>query len=220
MISEKANFRMRAALHAIRPGDAALPPGLAAIVANGWFEHPSGAYLLRSMFEGYRGPGPDDDLLGSEARINGWGIPDCDELTELLGVSMAYARACLRAADRPVTALFSISEAHDDVPTTTKVTLWVEGHGVPYLQEFENDGQPLMLLSTEKTDFLYACGEEHEKIMAETAGVLEREGLSRDESVARVNEYWSEPNRRWALLYGGWLGRHPAEHWARLMTAA
>ncbi len=218
MTSEKANFRMRAALHAIRPGDAALPPRLAAFVANGWFEHPSGAYLLRSMFESSRGPEPDDDLLGYEARVNGWGIPHSDDLAELLGVSMAYARACLGAADRPVTALFSISEPHDDIPATTRVTFWVERPGVPYLEGFEDYGQPLMMLSNEKTDFLYACDEDHERVMADTADVLEREGLSRDESVARVNEFWSEPNRRWALLYGGWIGRHPAEHWARLMT--
>ena len=221
MISEKANFRMRAALHAIRPDGPTLPASLAAIVAGGWIEHPSGAYLLRSMFEGYRGAGPDDDLLGYEARVNGWGIPRGDDLAELLGVSMAYARACLDTADRPVTALFSISEPYDDViPVTTKVTFWAERDGPPYLAEFENDGQPLMLLSNRKTDFLYACGESHEKVMADTVRALTETGLSRDESVARVNEFWGLPSRRWALLYGDWIGRQPGEHWARLITTA
>jgi hypothetical protein len=221
LISEKANVRMRAALHAIRPGDAALPDSLAAIVAAGWTEHPSGAYLLRWLFENYRGTGPDDDLLGYEARVNGWGIPPAGELTELLGVSMAYARACLETADRPVTALFSISEPYDDViPVTTKVTFWIDRPGVPHLPDFENDGQPLMLLSTEKTDFLYACGEGQEKVMADTVDALCALGLSRDESVARVNEYWGEPGRRWSLLYGGWIEQWPGEHWARLMTTS
>ncbi|MEU0883486.1 hypothetical protein ABZ345_33175 [Lentzea sp. NPDC005914] len=221
MISEKANFRMRAALHAIRPGAVVLPDSLAAIVANGWIEHPSGAYLLRSMFEGYCRDGPGDDLLGYEARVNGWGIPGMDDLAELLGVSMAYARACLRVANRPVTALFSISEPYDNViPVTTKVTFWVERPGVPYLREFENDGQPLMVLSSEETDFLYASGDEQEKAMAETAEALGREGLTRQEAVARVNEFWGEPSRRWALLYGGWIGQQTGEHWARLIVKA
>lgn len=219
LISEKANFRMRAALHAIRPGDVTLPDSLAAIVADGWVEHPSGAYLLRAMFEGYGGAGPDDDLVGSEARINGWGIPGADDLPALLGVSMAYARACLAVADRPVTALFSISEPHDDViPVTTKVTFWVERPGIPYLPVFEDDDQPLMLLSTETTEFRYACGEADEKVMADTAEALERRGFGRIEAVAAVNGFWGVPSRRWALLYGDWIGRQAGEHWARLVA--
>jgi hypothetical protein len=220
LISEKANFRMRAALHAIRPDAVTLPDSLVATVADGWIEHPSGAYLLRSMFEGYHGAGPDDELLGYEARVNGWGIPHSDDLAELLGVSMAYARACLEAADRPVTALFSISEPHDDIPVTTKVTFWVERPGTAYPRKFEDNGQPLMLLSTRKTDFLYACGEHHEKVMADTVQALTEAGFSRDESVARVNEFWGLPSRRWALLYGDWIGQQPGDHWARLMIKA
>lgn len=185
MISEKANIRMRAALHAIRPGDTSLPPSLAAMVANGQVE---------------------DSLE----------IPRQDDLAELLGVSLAYARAGLRAADRPVTALFAISEPFDDViPVTTHVTF---GTTAPDLNEFEQDEQPLMLLSTEPTDFLYASNDEQEKIMADTAETLERQGLSRVDAVRGVNGFWGLPSRRWALLYGDWIGQQSAEHWARLIT--
>jgi hypothetical protein len=187
LISERANVRMRAALHAIRPGDTSLPPALSAMVAKGQVEQ---------SLE----------------------IPRQDDLAELLGVSMAYARACLRAADRPVTALFAISEPFDDViPVTTHVTI---GPATPDLDEFEHDEQPLMLLSTEPTDFLYASNDEQEQVMAETAGTLERRGLSRAEAVHGVNEFWGVPSRRWALLYGDWIGRQSAEHWARLVTEA
>lgn len=210
MISEKANFRMRAALHAIRPGGVALPDALAATVAQGWVEHESGAYLLRERLEAYHG-------TGSEAEINRRDIPRGDDLAELLGLSLDYARACLRTADRPVTALFSISEPYDDViPVTTNVTFWAE-RGTP-LEGFEDDVRPLMLLSTAKTDFLYACGKDHEKVMADTVRALTETGLSRDESVAKVNEFWGVPSRRWALLYGDWISRQSGEHWARLIT--
>lgn len=213
MISEKANFRMRAALHAIRPGDPELPPSLAATVAGGWLEHPSG-YLLRSMFEACQG---SDDLPG-EADVNGQDIPRGDDLAELLGVSMAYARACLQKAQRPVTALFSISEPYDDViPVTTHVTFWTEPRDQ---EEFENAARPLMLLSTEPADFLYASNDEQWKVMADTVQALTESGLAREESVARVNEFWGLPSRRWALLYGGWIEQQTGEHWAQLMITA
>lgn len=188
MISEKANVRMRAALHAIRPGDVPLPASLADRVTEGWMEH--------------------DSLE----------IPRQDELADLLAVSMAYARACLQAADRPVTALFAISEPYDDViPVTTHVSFSTV---LPNLNEFEDHERPLMLLSTEKTDFLYASNDEQEKVMAETAETLERQGLSREESLRRVNEFWGEPSRRWALLYGDWIGKQQAGHWAQLIIKA
>ncbi|WP_157985174.1 hypothetical protein [Lentzea terrae] len=193
MISEKANVRMRAALHAIRPGDVPLPAALAETVANGWTESDGGP--LHSLE-----------------------IPRQDELTELLAVSLAYARTCLRAADRPVTALFAISEPFDDaIPVTTHVSLWTTAPG---LHDFENNEQPLMLLSTEPADFLYASNDEHEKVMADTAETLERQGLSRVEAVRKVNEFWGQPSRRWALLYGDWIGQRHGEHWAKLITTA
>jgi hypothetical protein len=181
LISEKANARMRAALHAIRPGDVPLPASLVAAAEQG------------TSLE----------------------IPRQDELADLLAISLAYARACLRAADRPATALFAISEPYDDViPVTTRVTLSADA---PVLSGFEDDERPLMLLSTEKTDFLYASDDEQEKVMADTAETLERQGLSREEALRGVNEFWGVPSRRWALLYGGWIGRQSAEHWARLV---
>lgn len=216
MISEKANLRMRAALHAIRPDEAPLPPTLATTATKGWTEHDSGACLLRNLSDG---TSPDGELQTYEANINSQEIPRGDDLAELLGVSLDYARACLRQAQKPVTALFSISEPYDDViPVTTTVTFWAE-RGT-HLEGFENDIRPLMLLSTAKTDFLYACGEDHEKVMADTAMALTAQGLSRDESVRKVNEFWGLPSRRWALLYGDWIGRQPGEHWAHLMTTA
>lgn len=212
MISEKANLRMRAALHAIRPEDVPLPEALATTVAQGWVDHESGAYLLGERAGAYRG-------AGSEAEANSHDIPRGDDLAELLGVSLAFARACLRAADRPVTALFSISEPYDDViPVTTNVTFWAE-RGTP-LEGFEDDERPLMLLSTAHTDFLYACGDDDEKVMADTVRALTEQGLSREESVRKVNEFWGLPSRRWSLLYGGWIGQRPGEHWARLITTA
>lgn len=217
MISEKANLRMRAALHAIRPGEAPLPPSLATTVAKGWTEHESGAYLLTEMAS--NGTSPNGDLHAYEAETNSREIPRGDDLSELLGVSLAYARACLQQTQRPVTALFSISEPYDDViPVTTKVTFWTE-RGT-HLEGFENDVLPLMLLSNVRTDFLYACGDDHEKVMADTVRVLTEQGLARDESVRKVNEFWGVPSRRWALLYGDWIGRRPGEHWARLITTA
>jgi hypothetical protein len=187
LISEKANIRMRAALHAIRPDDTPLPDALAAMVANGQVE---------------------DSLE----------IPRQDDLADLLGVSLAYARACLRAADRPVTALFAISEPFDDViPVTTHVTF---GATAPDLTGFEHNEQPLMLLSTEPADFLYASNDEQEKVMADTVRALTEQGMSREESVAKVNEFWGVLSRRWALLYGDWIGGQPGKHWARLMTTA
>ncbi|GAB2806401.1 hypothetical protein [Lentzea nigeriaca] len=214
MISEKANIRMRAALHAIRPGEALLPPSLAVIVAKGWVEHESGAYLLREMSESK----PDGDLRADEAEINSQDIPRGDDLTELLGVSLAYARACLRQAQRPVTALFSISEPHDDViPVTTNVTFWTAERTLP---GFEDDIRPLMLLSNAKTDFLYSSTDEQKKVMADTVQALTDLGWDRDESVRKVNEFWGLPSRRWALLYGDWIGRQPGEHWAKLITTA
>ncbi|WP_112230144.1 hypothetical protein [Lentzea atacamensis] len=207
---------MRAALHAIRPDEAPLPPTLAATATKGWIEHDSGAYLLRNLSNG---TSPDGDLQTYEADINSQEIPRGNDLAELLGVSLAYARACLRQAQKPVTALFSISEPYDDViPVTTTVTFWAE-RGTR-LEGFEDDIQPMMLLSTAKTDFLYACDDDHEKVMTDTARALTAQGLPRDESVRKVNEFWGEPSRRWALLYGGWIGRRPGEHWARLMTTA
>lgn len=210
MISEKANIRMRAALHAIRPDEAPLPPSLAAIVAKGWVEHESGAYLLREM-----SARTDGEL---EAEINSVDIPRGDDLNELLGISLAFARACLQQAQKPVTALFSISEPHDDViPVTTNVTFWTAEHTVP---GFEDDLRPLMLLSNAKTDFLYSSTEEQKKVMADTVQALTDQGWDRDESVRKVNEFWGLPSRRWALLYGDWIGRQPGEHWARLITTA
>ncbi|RAS70994.1 hypothetical protein C8D87_1011295 [Lentzea atacamensis] len=182
LISEKANFRMRAALHAIRPGEAPLPASLATTVAHGWTEHESGAYLLREMAD--HSTGPKSDLHAYEAQSNSQDIPRGDDLAELLGVSLAYARACLRQAQKPVTALFSISEPYDDViPVTTTVTFWADRGTRP--EGFEHDLKPLMLLSTAKTDFLYACTEDHEKVMADTAEALTAQGLSREESVKR-----------------------------------
>jgi hypothetical protein len=210
LISEKANIRMRAALHAIRPDEAPLPPSLAAIVAKGWVEHESGAYLLREM-----SARTDGEL---EAEINSVDIPRGDDLNELLGISLAFARACLQQAQKPVTALFSISEPHDDViPVTTNVTFWTAEHTVP---GFEDDLRPLMLLSNAKTDFLYSSTEEQKKVMADTVQALTDQGWDRDESVRKVNEFWGLPSRRWALLYGDWIGRQPGEHWARLITTA
>jgi len=186
LISEKANVRMRAALHAIRPGDTPLPAALADTAAKG--------------------------------EITSLEIPRQDELTELFAISMAYARACLQAADRPATAMFAISEPYDDViPVTTHVWLCAVA---PDLTGFEDDERPLMLLSTEQTDFLYASNDGQETVMADTASALERRGLSREEALRRVNEFWGEPNRRWSLLYGGWIERQPGEHWARLITTA
>jgi len=52
---------------------------------------------------------------------------------------------------------------------------------------------------------------------AGTVAALEHEGRSRAEAVAKVNEFWGTPSRRWALLYGGWMVQQPGEHWARLM---
>ncbi|HEX8867611.1 MAG TPA: hypothetical protein VF821_18275 [Lentzea sp.] len=180
LISEKANVRMRAALHAIRPGDVPLPAELA-----------------------------DAAVKGESLEI-----PRQAELADLLAVSMAYARACLQAG-RSLTALFAISEPYDDViPVSTHVTVSTT---VPDLLGFEDDERPLMLLSTEPADFLYACNDEQEKVMAETAEALEREGLARAEALARVNEFWGVPSRRFALLYGDWIGQQPGEHWARLM---
>ncbi|NKE59873.1 hypothetical protein FXN61_24930 [Lentzea sp. PSKA42] len=178
MISEKANFRMRAALHAIRPGEPALPPELAAIVQDG----------------------PDRDLRG-------------DDLAELLGVSMVYARACLMAAARPATALFSISEPHDDViPVTTNVT-FVASTPVG----FEDHEQPLMVLSTEPAEFLYPCDDDQLRIMADTADALRELGLSREEAIAKVNAFWAVPAKRYPLLYGGWIGQQDGAGWARAM---
>ena len=181
MTSEKANFRMRAALHAIRPGEPELPPELAAVVPDA----------------------PDRDFRG-------------DDLAELLGVSMVYARACLLAADRPATALFSISEPHDGVvPVTTSVTI---GTSAP--AGFEDDERPLMVLSTEPAEFLYPCDDNQWRVMADTAAALEELGLSRDEATAKVNAFWGVASRRYSLLYGGWIGRQSGEHWARLITTA
>ena len=193
LISEKANVRMRAALHAIRPGDVPLPAVLEDVVAKGWVEDSSNGCLLHSLE-----------------------IPRQDELAGLLAVSLAYARACLLAARRPITALFAISEPFDDViPVTTHVTLWST---VPDLHDFENNEQPLMLLSTEPAEFRFASNDEQVKVMADTADTLERQGMPRAEAVRRVNEFWGLPSRRWSLLYGGWIGQQPGEHWARLMT--
>ncbi|MEV6242264.1 hypothetical protein [Lentzea sp. NPDC051838] len=182
MISEKANVRMRAALHAIRPGDVTLPVSLAEMAA----------------------------------RTTSLEIPRQDELADLLAISMAYARACLQAADRPLTALFAISEPYDDViPVSTSVTFSAE---VPDLVGFEDDELPLMLLSTEPTDFLYASNDEQAKVMADTTEALKRQGHSEVDAVALVNEFWAEPGRRFALLYGDWIGQQTGEHWARLLT--
>ncbi|WP_156213443.1 hypothetical protein [Lentzea aerocolonigenes] len=182
VISEKANFRMRAALHAIRPGEVLLPASLAAAAEKG------------------------DSLE----------IPRQDELADLFAISLAYARACLRAADRPATALFAISEPYDDViPVSSHVTLFDDA---PAVTGFEDDGQPLMLLSTEKADFRYACNDEQAKVMADTTEALKRQGHSEEDAVALVNEFWAEPGRRWALLYGDWIGQQTGEHWARLLT--
>lgn len=181
MISEKANFRMRAALHAIRPGEPELPRELAAVVHEA----------------------PDRDLRG-------------DDLAELLGLSIVYARACLSASDLPATALFSISEPHDAVvPVTTTVTF-----GTPVASGFENDERPLLALSNEPAEFLYPCDDNHLRVMADTAAALEDLGLSRAEAIVKVNAFWAVPSRRYSLLYGGWIGRQSGEHWARLMTTA
>jgi hypothetical protein len=173
LISEKANVRMQAALHAIRPGEPGLPPELAAVVPMA----------------------PDRDFRG-------------DDLVELLGVSMEYARACLEAAGGPVTALFSISEPHDAVvPVTTSVTFGVS--------DFTANEQPQMLLSTAETDFLYACDDVQTKIMADTVEALTAAGVPRAEATARVNAFWREPSRRYSLLYGGWIGQQDGAQWAR-----
>jgi hypothetical protein len=178
LISEKANFRMRAALHAIRPGEPELPRELAAVVHEA----------------------PDRDLCG-------------DDLAELLGVSMVYARTCLMVADRPATALFSISEPHDAVvPVTTSVTF-----GTSEPEGFEDDERPLLLLSTEPVEFLYPCDDNHLRVMADTAAALEDLGLSRSEAIAEVNAFWGQPNRRYSLLYGGWIGQQDGRGWARAM---
>ncbi|WP_189257390.1 hypothetical protein [Lentzea flava] len=207
---------MRAALHAIRPDEAPLPPALAATVAKGWIEHGSGAYLLRNLAD--HATTRTSDLHTYEAETNSQDIPRGDDLAELLGVSLAYARACLRQAQRPVTALFSISEPHDDViPVTTNVTFWTAERTEP---GFEHDIRPLMLLSNAKTDFLYSSTDEQEKVMADTVQALTDQGLPWDESVRKVNEFWGLPSRRWALLYGDWIGQRPGEHWARLITTA
>ncbi|MFS8098374.1 hypothetical protein LFM09_14665 [Lentzea alba] len=169
MISEKANVGMQAALHAIRPGEPALPADL---------------------------------VVGSDRDFRG------DDLAELLGLSMVYARAGLRAAGRPVTALFSISEPRDAVvPVTTSVTFGVV--------DFADNNQPQMLLSTGPVEFLYACDDEQWRVMADTADALEDTGLSRDVAVAWVNEFWGDRNRRFSLLYGGWIGHQDGAGWAR-----
>lgn len=181
MISEKANFRMRAALHAIRPGEPELPQELAAVVHEA----------------------PDRDLRG-------------DDLAELLGLSIVYARACLSASDLLATALFSISEPHDAaVPVTTTVTF-----GTPVESGFENDERPLLALSNEPAEFLYPCDDNHLRVMTDTAAALEDLGLSRAEAIAKVNAFWGVASRRYSLLYGGWIEGQPGEHWARLMTTA
>ena len=191
MISEKANVRMQAALHAIRPDEVPLPPSLAAVVEAGWTEHPSGDYALQEQ-----------------------DIPRCDEVSELLGLSLTYARECLLAADRPVTALFTISEPHGGViPVTTKVTF---SSGAPdVMPGFEDAAQPLMLLSTAETEFLYACDDEQAKIMSDTVEALTASGMPREEATARVNAFWRAPSRRYSLLYGGWIGHTDGGQWAR-----
>jgi hypothetical protein len=179
LISEKANARMRAALHAIRPGEPALPPDLAALVPSR----------------------PDREFRG-------------DDLAELLGLSMVYARACL-AVDSSVTALFAISEPHDGVvPVTTSVTF----QGTP--AGFEDDPRPLLVLSNEPAEYLYSCNEEQRRVMAETAAALEGLGLTRQAALARVNEFWGDRNRRYSLLYGGWIGQQDGAAWARAMPGS
>ncbi len=183
MISERANIRMQAALHAIRPAEAELPASLAAVV-------------------------------GDEPRMNGLEMPRSDSLTELLGVSLAYARACLRAVNRPLTALFAISEPHDGaIPVTTRVTFLDE----PFGQAFDDASQPLMLLSTEPTTFLYACDGKQLAVMSDTADALVSLGLPDDEAVTRVNAFWEDRNRRYSLLYGGWIGQQSGTEWAARM---
>jgi hypothetical protein len=167
LISEKADYRMQAALHAIRPGEPVLPPG---------------------------------HVVGEDREFSG------DDLAELLGLSLVYARTSLRAA--PGTALFSISEPHDAViPVTTSVTFGV--------LDFADNDQPQMLLSTSPAEFMYACDDEQWRVMADTADALEDLGLSRDSAVAWVNEFWSDRNRRYSLLYGGWIGHQDGGSWAR-----
>lgn len=127
---------------------------------------------------------------------------------------MVYARACLAFA-RPGTALFAISEPHDGVvPVTTSVTF----QGVP--DGFEDDPRPLLVLSNEPTEYLYSCNEEQLRVMAETAAALEGLGLARGEAVARVNEFWGDRNRRYSLLYGGWIGQQDGAAWARAMPGS
>lgn len=179
MISEKANVRMQAALHAIRPDEVPLPPSLAAVVPMA----------------------PDRDFRS-------------DDLAELLGVSMGYARACLKVTGGPVTALFSISEPHDGVvPVTTEVTFLRE----PFREEFVDAPQPLMLLSTEPTTFLYACDDKQLAIMSDTADALVERGVPRDEAVARINAFWGDSSKRYPLLYGGWIGQQSGAEWASRM---
>lgn len=178
MISEKANVRMQAALHAIRPAEVALPESLAAGVTQ------------------------DGEMPRSES------------LTDLLGQALAYARTCLRAADRPVTALFAISEPHDgDIPVTTRVTFLEELFG----EEFDDAPQPLMLLSNEPATFLYACDDRQFAVMSETADALVVRGVPREEAVARINEFWADSSRRYSLLYGGWIGQQSGAEWASRM---
>ncbi|GHH50274.1 hypothetical protein GCM10017774_58860 [Lentzea cavernae] len=195
-----------------RPREAALPRSLARIAADGWARDESGACLLSAMRLGPAGP--IDDLIGYEARVNGWGIPHHDDVGVLIEWSTRYARECLRRADREVKALFTFSEPHDDVPRTARVTFWAEHPGnLPYSADFLEWDTPAMVLSNEPVTFLYPCDDIQQELMEEMAGVMVAElGLGAAEAVTRVNAFWHDHRR---LLHSGLADHQDARYWAR-----
>ncbi|RAS70993.1 hypothetical protein C8D87_1011294 [Lentzea atacamensis] len=215
MISEMPNTPMVRYLLAAEQTDVELPRSLARAAADGWGVHESGAYLLKSRYAGYHGSGPSSDLIGYEARVNAWGIPHHDDVNVLVIWSTRYARECLRQADRPVNALVSFSEPHDDVPRTARVTFWSEHPGqLPYADDFEQWDSAAMLLTTQPRTFLYPLDDEQRQLMEEMTGVIvATTDLRPAEAVASVNSFWGDHRR---LLYSGAAGREDATHWAAM----
>ncbi|WP_394616710.1 hypothetical protein JNUCC0626_44955 [Lentzea sp. JNUCC 0626] len=205
------NRPMVAHFLAAGPREAELPESLARIAAVGWERHSSGAYLLSAMCA--RDAGPVSDLIGHEASVNGWGVPHHDDAGVLIEWSTRYARECLHRADRPVQALVSFSEPHDDVPRTARVTFWTEHPGnLPYAEDFLDWDTPAMVLTNEPRTFLYPCDDDQQELMEEMAGVLVAEfELSVVEAVARVNAFWRGHRR---LLYSGLFDHENARYWA------
>ncbi|WP_438289554.1 hypothetical protein [Streptomyces sp. HUAS TT7] len=120
-----------------------LPEVLEEILTDGWVVEDDGAVLLKGMLDGYHPAGPPfTDLVGREAAVNGWGVPDWDlpEAPEertplLLARTFRYARRALAArvaqdpsADIRATVSVSRSESGEQ-SVTSHVTFWTHRDG-------------------------------------------------------------------------------------------